>query len=136
MRTRSILALGLGVPLLVVGGFALFVLNYDGRQDIELQRFVGDTAWMMPNARMATDELCDEGLPCVQAVESDTLTMLKFRTKEEAAAVAAAAPGDSHLSGWIVVRYRAAELSEGQREEFEGFLDCHYVGIGADGQEC
>ena len=61
---------------------------YDGRQAIDLGSWVGpQTAYdreMMPNPRWATDELCDDDLPCIQVVTSDTLTLYRFARREHA----------------------------------------------------
>ena len=140
MRTRSILALALGIPLVVVGVVLAVVLTSDGRKNIDLQDWVGrDDAWsrqMMPGARPATGELCGEKLPCVQAVTSQNLTMYRFASEDDAAAAARTFGADAHLSHWIVVRYEPGRLTAAQRQEFADDLDCVNVGIADDGREC
>jgi hypothetical protein len=139
-RRRAVHAV---VALAAVGvliALALRFVIHDGRQDIDLRDWVGDDgSWaqrMMPGARMATDELCDEALPCVQAVTAETLTMYRFTTEDEAATAAREFGGDAYLSHWIVVRFEADRLTPAQRREFGRSLDCVDVGIADDGREC
>lgn len=138
VRTGSILALGLGVPLLLMGGCAATFALYDGRSQLYPADFVDGTDWqraMMPGAHDATDEICDADFPCVQAVDSETLILLKFRTKEEAAHVASHY-GDTHLSAWLVVRYNPGGLTAAERTDFEFGIDCTNTFVGAGGQDC
>lgn len=91
---------------------------------------------MMPGARWATDELCGAALPCTQAVQSDTLTMLRFAEREDAVTAARDLAGESYLSGWIVVRFEPRGLTRAERAEFAVSLDCVKVGNTEDGVEC
>jgi hypothetical protein len=140
MRTRSTLAVALGVP---VAGIALLVylfLFYDGRQDIDLGSWVGpQSAYdreMMPNPRWATDELCGGELPCIQAVTSDTLTMYRFARREHAVEAAESFGDDGYLTGWIAVRYEPGGLTDDERESFEFGISCINTWVGEDGQDC
>ncbi len=127
--------LGVGLAALVV-----FLVTYDGRKAIDLGGWVGaEDAWtqsMMPNARWATDELCDADLPCSQAVQSDTLTMYRFADREDAVATARYLAGEAYLSGWIVVRFEPGKLTRAERAEFAAGPDCINVGVTDDGLEC
>lgn len=113
---------------------------YGGRQYIDLDPYVeeGDT-WtrsVMPGARWATDEVCDAELPCIQAAQSDTLTMYRFEDREDAVAASRMFAGEAYLSGWIVVRFEAGGLSAAERREFASYLDCINVGVAEGGLEC
>ena len=126
-----------GVALVAV---VVFLATSDGRRLIDLGAWVGaQDPWqqsMVPNARWATDELCDADLPCTQAVQSDTLTMYRFLDRDDAVAAARRFAGEAHLSGWIVVRFEPGRLTAAQRSEFAIGLDCVNVGITEDGVEC
>jgi len=133
--------IGLGVAATcVLGGGVAWLVTYDGRQDIDLQQWAADDgSWarqLMPGARTATDELCSHELPCVQALTSDTLTMYRFASEDEAADAARRFGGDAYLSHWIVVRFEPEALTPAQRREFGRSLDCVDVGIADDGTEC
>ena len=123
-----------GVALVAV---VVFLATSDGRRLIDLGAWVGaQDPWqqsMVPNARWATDELCDADLPCTQAVQSDTLTMYRFLDRDDAVAAARRFAGEAHLSGWIVVRFEPGRLTAAERSEF---ADCVDVGITEDGVEC
>ncbi len=127
-----------------VGALAVYVgtddFVYGGREDIDLDAWVAaDDAWtqsMMPGARRATEELCDTDLPCIQAVQSDTLALYRFADREDAVAAARSFAGEAHLSGWIVVRYEPGGLTAAQRQEFAASLDCINVGVAEGGLEC
>ena len=91
---------------------------------------------MMPGARWATDQLCGSELPCIQAVEPDTLTMFRFAEREDAVAAARSRAGQAYLSGWIVVRFEPDRLTAAERSEFAASLDCVNVGVAEGGLEC
>ena len=126
-----------GVALVAV---VVFLATFDGRRLIDLGAWVGaQDPWrqsMVPNARWATDELCDADLPCTQAVQSDTLTMYRFADRDDSVRAARYFAGESYLSGWIVVRFEPGALTAEQRREFAAGLDCLHVGITEDGVEC
>ena len=127
-----------------LGALAVYVgtddFLYGGRQHIDLDRWVGaEDAWtqsMMPGARRATDELCDADFPCIQAVQSDTLTMYRFADREDAVAAAREFAGEAYLSGWIVIRFESGGLTAAKRREFAASLDCINVGVAEGGLEC
>jgi hypothetical protein len=130
----------LGIPLGAVALLMYLFLFYDGRQDIDLERWVGsDDSWdreLMPNARWATDELCVEEPHCIQAVTSDTLTMYRFARREHAVAAAESFGDDGYLTGWIAVRYEPGGLTEFQRTGFEDYIACINTWVGEQGQDC
>jgi hypothetical protein len=139
VRARLVLVTGVGIPVLVALLFVYLVAGYDGRQDIDLRGFLGDTAWerqMLPGAHLATEEICDDDLPCIQAVEAETLTMLRFARQEQAAAAAERYGDQAYLNGWIVVRFAPGALTADQRREFQGVLACTHVMVGQEGQDC
>ena len=115
-------------------------LAYGGRKHIDLESYVEDQSSydrsVMPGARWATDELCDAERPCIQAVESDTLTMYRFEDREDAVAASREFAGEAYLSGWIVVRFEPGGLTAAERREFAGSLDCINVGVAEGGLEC
>ena len=134
-----------GVAVGAVSGALVVYLGsddfrYGGREDIDLGGWVqpGDpwTESMMPGTQWATDQLCGPELPCIQAVESDTLTMYRFAEREDAVAAARSFAGEAYLSGWIVVRFEPDGLTAAERREFAGSLDCIHVGIAEGGLEC
>ena len=124
-----------------VGAVALFIwamLFYDGRQDLDLERWAdGDeSGGMMPGARWATGELCGSDVPCIQAVTSETLTMYRFEYRELAQAAAAYWGEDAYLTGWIVVRFEPGGLSAENRYAFEGSVGCINTWVSEDGRDC
>ncbi len=139
-RAWWVLALCVGMPLAVVAVLAYLIVFYDGRQDIDLGRWVGPQSSydreMMPNPRWATDDLCDDALPCIQAVRSDTLTMYTFDDREDAVAAAASFGDDGYLTGWIAVRYERGALTASQRSSFEYGISCINTWVGEEGQDC
>ena len=138
MRTRWILTLALGLPLVAVLGVVLLVTR-DARRDLVLSDVVGGDAWsrsLMPEMRWATDEVCDVELPCVEAVTSETLTMYRFEDRDDAVAAAERFGDDGYLTGWIAVRYESGGLSESQRYEFEYGISCINTWVGEEGQDC
>ena len=124
-----------------VGAVALFIwamLFYDGRQDLDLERWAdgAESGDMMPGARWATDELCGSDVPCIQAVTSETLTMYRFEYRELAQAAAAYWGEDAYLTGWIVVRFEPGALSAENRYAFEGSVGCINTWVSEDGRDC
>ena len=140
MRPRSVVAVAVGVPLGGIALLAYLFYSYDGRQAIDLGSWVGpQTAYdreMMPNPQWATDELCDDDLPCIQAVTSDTLTLYRFARREHAVAAAESFGDDGYLTGWIAVRYETGALSESERYDFEYAISCINTWEGEEGQDC
>jgi hypothetical protein len=104
----------------------LWFWTYDGRQDIDLRRFVENDSPFMPGAHLATEELCGPELPCSQAVDSDTLTMFRFDSQDQASATASTFR-DARLAGWIVVTFKENGLDEEERGDFMGALYCTHV---------
>jgi hypothetical protein len=90
----------------------------------------------MPGARWATDELCTRDFPCIQAVESATLTMYRFEDRDRAVAAAEAFGENGYLTGWIAVRYEPGALTEWERYDFEYGISCINTWVGEDGQDC
>lgn len=141
---RWVVALGAGAVGAAVGAGAVYLGSdaflYGGREHVDLGGWVErEDAWterMMPNARWATEELCGPELPCMQAVQSDTLTMYRFDDREDAVAAARDLAGEAHLSGWIVVRFAPGALTAAERREFAYSLDCTNVGVAEGGLEC
>lgn len=120
------LALSGWLVALLIGGYML--LHHDGRSAIDLRGYVENPSPYAPGARIATDELCDADRPCIHAVDSDTLTMRRFESAEQAAAAASTLGGDVRLSGWIVVNFEPGRLSEEERGEFMAAQYCDHVG--------
>jgi hypothetical protein len=131
--------LGLVVATLA-GALVWAFLVHDGRKDIDLGLWVGaEDAWtqsVMPGARWASDELCSDELPCIQAVTSETLTMYRFADRDEAVTVAEQFGEDGYLTGWIAVRYEPGGLTAAQRDEFEYGIGCINTWISEDGRDC
>ena len=140
MRGRWILAIGIGIPLGAAALLMYLFLFHDGRQGIDLAPWVApQSAYdseMMPNPRWASDELCDEDLPCIQAVTSDTLTLYRFARREHAVDAAERFGHDGYLTGWIAVRYEPDGLTAAQRTEFEYGISCLNTWVGEEGQDC
>jgi hypothetical protein len=139
-RLRWTPALAIGVPTCLLALLAYLFLFYDGRQDIDLEGWVGPQSAfdreMMPNPRWATEAVCDDDVPCIQAVTSDTLTMYRFARREHAVAAAESFGADGYLTGWIAVRYEPGGLSESERYEFEYSIACINTWVGEQGQDC
>jgi hypothetical protein len=111
----------------LVGAYAF--VDHDGRQDIDLTGYLQDR--YLPGARIATDELCDADFRCIQALDSETLTMRRFESATEAAAAASMLGGDVRLSGWIVVAFKEGGLTDDERSEFMAAQYCDHVGAGS-----
>jgi hypothetical protein len=77
---------------------------------------------------LATKELCTRDWPCIQALDSDTLTMRRFEEADQAAAAGPALGGDVRLSGWIVVQFKDGGLSQAERNAFMSAQYCDHVG--------
>ena len=110
---------------------SLWLSSYDGPEGIDLRSYVDRPSPSMPGARMATEELCDHALPCIQAVDSDMLTMRRFGTGWEVSAAAAALGGDTRLAGWIVVDVKDPGFDQDPRAEFASVLYRQHVGAGS-----
>ena len=91
---------------------------------------------MMPNPRWATGELCDDELPCIQAVTSDTVTLYRFEDRDDAVAAAETFGEDGYLTGWIAVRYEEGALTAAERYDFEYRISCINTWVGEEGQDC
>ena len=137
-------ALAVGIPAAVVvalfGWFLWMLLFYDGRQEIDLSSWVGPQTEfdreMMPNPRWSTDQLCDDTLPCSQAVTSDTLTMYRFEDRDDAVAAAESFGENGYLTGWIAVRYEPGGLDAEERADFEYGIGCINTWVNEDGRDC
>jgi hypothetical protein len=118
-----------GIPAIAVALASLGwrLTHHDGRQHIDLELFVGSSDLRQPGSRIATDDLCSDILPCIQAVASDTMTLRRFDTAQEASAGAAALGGDVRVAGWILVHFRAGALSEAEKSDFMSTLYCMNV---------
>ncbi|MFT4158256.1 MAG: hypothetical protein QM630_10095 [Microbacterium sp.] len=69
-----------------------------------------------------TAVLCADVSGCVEGYSSPAVELLRFESKETAGAFAASHP-DSHQSDWIVIVYRARDLSDQGRTELETLID-------------
>ena len=138
MRSRWLLSVAMGLPVAAVGALTLAVASYDGRGDLLLADVAGADQWnreLVPDAREATEELCDEELPCVEALTSRTLTMYRFAERHQAAAAAESFGEHGYLTGWIAVRYEPEGLTPAQRRDFERGIGCVDTSV-ADGGAC
>ncbi|MGY1650735.1 hypothetical protein [Geodermatophilus sp. SYSU D01119] len=104
------------------------------RRHVDLSSFVDGPA--LPGGRWATDELCDDEVPCFQAVRSDDLSLYHFADRDDALAFGRSLAGDAYVSGWIVVRFEPGALAAGERVAFASGLDCIDVGVAEGGLEC
>jgi hypothetical protein len=121
---RFVIGMSLTVVVLVVA--VIGVATYDARRHIDLEGLLdssGAAISYMPDARLATEEICDVSTPCVQAVESSTLTLMKFEEEEQAADVAARYGSRGDRSGWSVVFFKGDGISARERMEFMQILD-------------
>ncbi len=137
-RILATIGLALCVAIVVFFVWALYI--HDPRREIDLGSWAEPRdAWtrsMMPGARWATDELCGDEVPCIQAVTSDTLTMYRFALREQAEAAAESFGEDGYLTGWIAVRYEPGGLTDSQRYDFEYGISCINTWVGEEGQDC
>jgi hypothetical protein len=127
---REWLFLSIGIVGVLVGLFGLWrwLSDYDGRKAIDLATFVDPPDTYLPGARMATSSLCSDTVPCIQAVDSDTMTLRRFESAEQASATAAMLGGDVRLAGWILVEFKPGALSDEKKSEFLSSLYCLHVG--------
>ncbi len=130
MSRREWILPGVGVLGILVGLASLYwtLINYDGRQNIDLESLVDPPGLSLPGGRIATEDLCSELLPCIQAVDSDTMALRRFNSAQEASAGAAALGGDVRVAGWILVEFKDGALSDAGKSAFMSTLYCINVG--------
>lgn len=130
MTRREWIFLAAGILGVLMGLVCLgsSLISYDGRQDIGLESFVEPPDSSLPGGRIATEDLCSEILPCIQAVDSDTMTLRRFDSAQQASAGAAALGGDVRVAGWILVEFKPGALSDAEKSEFMATLYCVNVG--------
>ena len=127
MTPRWLRVTGSLMAMVLAGlGAAFFlIVTTDTRRYLDLEDQLdpsGGALSYIPGARMATEEICDPDNPCTQAVVSDTATILKYGTQQEAAGAAARWGTDGYHSYWIAVRFEPGGLSEEERRQFvQGF---------------
>lgn len=129
--------LGISAGLLAVAflGWSVWaVAIHDPREDIDLSIFLEDSRHL-PHASLATEELCNEKIPCVQALQAETMTLFKFASRDHARSVERSLGEDAHRAGWIVVRYEP-ETPNGLRQAFEEYIDCINTWETDDGRRC
>ena len=137
--SKVAVALGLTAAA-IFGGLFWAAFVSDGRKDLDLSPWAspGDpwTRSMMPGAHWATDALCDEAMPCLQAVTSETVTLYRFAERDQAVAAAESFGDDGYLTGWIAIRYEPGGLTATERYGFEGSIGCINTWVSEDGRDC
>jgi hypothetical protein len=101
-------------------------LNHDYRQNIDLKGLLdptGGTAALLPNGRIATDELCVEANPCNQALSSDSAEIFRYDTKAQALEQAQRWGADGYHSYWIAIHFLGDRLSREERLGVGQYLD-------------
>ena len=133
--TRS-RALSLGLIVFALVGWTLgltascvAVDYYDGRKAIDLSQWLDDSQLL--NERMATEDLCNDSIPCIQALESEEVNLYRFEDGKQAAAAAVDLDGDSYVAGWIVAEFKPAGMSPDERASFLTGLYCTYNSAGS-----
>ncbi len=133
--TRS-RALPLGLIVFALIGWTLgltascvAVDYYDGRKTIDLSQWLEDPQLL--NERMATEDLCNDSTPCIQALESETVNLYRFEDGKQAAAAAADLGPDSRVAGWIVAVFKPAGMSPVEQDSFLRGLYCTYNSAGS-----
>ena len=137
--SKVAVALGLvGAALFGALFWAMFI--YDGRKDLDLSPWASpEDPWtrsMMPGAHWATDELCDDAMPCIQAVASETVTLYRFAERDQAVAAAESFGDDGYLTGWIAVRFQPGGLTAADRDDVEYSIGCINTWVSEDGRDC
>ena len=132
-----------GIAFLLIAavmGWNWLLGHYDGRRNIDLERWAtAEDPWtqsLMPDARWATEELCTDELPCIQAVTSRTLTLYRFAERDEAVAAAESFGEHGYLTGWIAVRYEPDGLTARERDDFGSGIGCINTWVSEDGRDC
>ncbi len=126
-REWILLAVAMVGVLFSLFGLSKWLLDYDGRQAIDLVGYVESPSRYMPEAEMATEDLCSDMVPCVQAVDSDSLTMRRFESAPQASAIAAMLGGDVRVAGWVLVAFKPGALTDEEKEDFISALYCTHV---------
>lgn len=102
---------------------------YDGRKTIDLSGWLDHP--QLRNERMATEDLCNDSIPCIQALESEEANLYRFEDGKLAAAAAVDLDGDSYVAGWIVAEFRPAGMSPDEQASFLTGFYCTYNSAGS-----
>jgi hypothetical protein len=116
------------VAVILVALIVSFVTR-DTRRDLTLAEVVksaarseGDVSGILGDLRDRTEELCAQLPGCIEGYHSPELDLLRFSSKDDAEAFAAAKV-ERHRSGWIVIEYDGDEVPIEQRNQAEAFID-------------
>ena len=102
---------------------------YDGRKSIDLSQWLDHP--QLRNERMATEDRCNDTIPCIQALESEEVNLYRFEDGKLAAAAAVDLDGDSYVSGWIVAEFKPAGMSPDEQASFLTGFYCTYTNAGS-----
>ena len=134
VTSRRALPLGLIVFALIgwtlgLTASCVAVDYYDGRKSIDLLRWLDHP--QLVNERMATEDLCNDTIPCIQALESEEVNLYRFEDGKLAAAAAVDLDGDSYVAGWIVAEFKSAGMSPEEQDSFLTGFYCTYTNAGS-----
>lgn len=118
-----VILLGIGI------GTAVWFVTRDAREDLSLRDVSASSSQNDGFAREALAGMVDDtaalcaGVPdCIEGYEAQKVDLLRFTSKEAAAAYTSTQP-DSYQSDWIVLVYKDASLSANGRKDAQTFID-------------
>ncbi len=77
----------------------------------------------LPGAVELTRGLCYYDRPCVEAIDSESVSILRFKTEKQATTAVEAFGSDGHRTGVLAVYFKPGGLSEEQRDRFVDRLE-------------
>jgi hypothetical protein len=128
-RRIAIIVVAGTLVLLAFIAIALWFIKRDTRQDLNLSEVVrsatqseSDLADNMSDLKNQTARLCEPIPGCIEGYASQSLRILRFSSKDDAAMFVAGNP-ESYQSDWIVINYPGDALTDSEKDEIESFVD-------------
>lgn len=112
VKCRAILSLALAISLVGCS-------DASTRSTIDLEKFAEyQDEWTVQHGIVvATDDICTESVPCVQAIRGNHFSVLKFRTLRDAEEHVESLGDEGHQIDPLVIEFTAGELSSAERED-------------------
>ena len=127
-RSMAVFAIIAGA-VLVIGLVAavVFMVMRDNRVGLQPEYFVGGEGHtsiaLLEGAVDVTDSTCGDTYECESAWGTDDMVLMKFATKDEAAAAARSIGGNAYRSDWLVANFIGDSVSDKDRRDATDVLD-------------